>query len=70
MYVNLLGREGIVGSVSLDQSYRGAMYQFERAYFAYHVGRGRRGRYARLRRVGVEISAIYRRCHKLGVQVR
>lgn len=69
MYANLLGRDGIVASVSFDQSYRGAVYQFERAYFRYHVGDKRRGRYARLRRVGVEISAIYRKCRKLGVRI-
>lgn len=70
MYANLRGRDGIVASVSFDQSYRGAVYQFERTYLRYHVGDRRRGRYERLRCVGVEISAFYRKCRQLGVPVR
>ncbi len=66
-YANLRGRDGIVAAVPLDQSYRGALYQFERAYLNYHLG-DRCGRYARLSCLG-DISHFYRRCRQLGVSV-
>jgi hypothetical protein len=70
VYANLYGRGGIVASVSFDQSWCGALYQFEQVYLQYHL-RGGRGRCARLKSaVGVDVSQFYRRCRQLGVPVR
>ena len=65
-YVNLIGSDGVVASVSLEQSFRGARYQFECAYFQYHLHRGRR---ARALVAGVDVSHFYRRCRDLGIRV-
>jgi DNA-binding NtrC family response regulator len=68
VYANLLGRDGIVASVSFDQSIRGALHQFERAYLQYHLA-------ARARVVdvaaaaGLERTYFYRKCHQIGVPV-
>jgi hypothetical protein len=70
MFVNLTGRDGIIASVSLDQSLRGALYQFERAYLQYHLRCGPGPRRARIEAsVGLDVSQFYRRCRQLGVPV-
>lgn len=69
-YANLMGRDGIVTSVSLDQSFRGARYEFERAYAQYHELRSRAGRGAHIRdSVGLDRTHFYRFCQRVGVPV-
>lgn len=68
MYANLLGRDGIVASVSFDQPIKQARAEFERAYLGYHLGDGP-GRCDHLRSIG-DVSYFYRRCRQFGVPVR
>jgi DNA-binding NtrC family response regulator len=73
VYANLRGRDGIVASVSFDQSLRDARAQFERAYLQYHLSCTRTYgvRCARLETaIGVDLSQFYRRCRELGVSVK
>lgn len=65
-FADLIGADGIVASISFDQSLRGALYQFERAYLEYHK---RSSRLERAQVAGVDVSHFYRRCRQLGVRI-
>jgi DNA-binding NtrC family response regulator len=67
-FANLVGKDGIVASVSFDQSLRGALYQFERAYMRYHTRAGTMANAAKA--VGLERTYFYQRCRQLGVPVQ
>jgi hypothetical protein len=64
-FANLVGKNGIVASVSFDQPIKQARVEFERAYLRYHLGTGP-GRCDHLRSVG-DVSYFYSRCRKWGV---